>query len=279
MGYEVVYHYHEEIEKGEYNKEETRQDSVKVGDPFDDVSLDILAGKVMALLARRSILVVDVEIYQLAKKKLSFKEAKDGIVIKNKKFKFDDGSSITGEQIEKGEEDPEALLARLLEANPELLKKISPAAQVPVQTNLGSSAGNPQANMPQTVSAVEPLSGNTNNLAVANFGKPLRYELFNPVDKMFFDDAKKRGLKFTLNQKYPIYHEKSGPNQMVGCILTTVDDTGQKQLMSERFFTPDIRKLEKDVVTDPFGAAAKVGGDPLEWSNVVSSGDVPNLRG
>src|SRR5690606_12407657 len=35
-------------------------------------------------------LVVDVQIFEYAKKEISFRETKDGIVIKNKKFIFDD---------------------------------------------------------------------------------------------------------------------------------------------------------------------------------------------
>ena len=94
MGYELIYHYHEEISKGEYNRDEIKTKSVKVGSPYDDMPLENVAGKIIAQLARRNILVVDVEIYEFTKKKLNYREADDGIVIKNKKFKFDDGAVV-----------------------------------------------------------------------------------------------------------------------------------------------------------------------------------------
>lgn len=99
MGYVVEYWYYEEVEKGEYNKEEKKSGTINVGTPYEDVSLEQLAGKVMALMARRNILVFDVEIYEFAKKKVKFNESSDGIIVKNKKFKFDDGVRITGVEV------------------------------------------------------------------------------------------------------------------------------------------------------------------------------------
>ena len=97
MGFECLYHYHERVE-GDYNREEKKTFKKKVGDPFEEVSLEKLAGAVMAQLARRDVWIVDVEVYELSKKAISFKEAKGGIILKNKKFLFegggDDSSSV-----------------------------------------------------------------------------------------------------------------------------------------------------------------------------------------
>src|SRR5690606_33375022 len=94
LGFEITLKFHEEISKGEYNKDELKTKTTKVGGPLEDVPIEVLAGKVIAQLARRNILVVDVEIYEITKKKISFKETSDGILIKNKKFRFDDGALI-----------------------------------------------------------------------------------------------------------------------------------------------------------------------------------------
>lgn len=88
IGFEVNYKYHEKID-GEYNKEEMKDFKKKVGDPFEDISLEKLAMAIMSQLARRDVLIVDVVITELSKKSVSFKEAKGGLVIKNKKFLFD----------------------------------------------------------------------------------------------------------------------------------------------------------------------------------------------
>ena len=51
VGYEIIYSYHEK-QDGNYNKEETKTLKKKVGDPFEDVSLETLASSVMGQLAR-----------------------------------------------------------------------------------------------------------------------------------------------------------------------------------------------------------------------------------
>lgn len=98
MGYEIKYFYKEELEtKGQYS-EEIKEKKVKVGDPWEEIPLENVAGKIMSQLARRNILIVDVEIFRLAKEKVSFRNTEDGIVIKNKKFKFDDGPTLVVEE-------------------------------------------------------------------------------------------------------------------------------------------------------------------------------------
>lgn len=98
MGYEVTYKYHERKD-GEYNKEETKSLKKKVGDPFEDIPLEKLAAAVMAQLARRDIFVVDVEIVELSKKQISFKETNGGVVIKNRKFLFDQATNIIVQEV------------------------------------------------------------------------------------------------------------------------------------------------------------------------------------
>lgn len=106
MGFEVVYKYHEKGDDG-YNKEETKTTKKKVGDPFEEVPLEKLAASIMAQLARRDIWVTDVEVFELSKKEVSFKETKGGIVIKNKKFLFDaDLNVVVQDMVEARPEQP-----------------------------------------------------------------------------------------------------------------------------------------------------------------------------
>lgn len=90
MAYELTYHFKESIAPGKY-AEEVKTMTKKIGGLDDETPIETVAGKIMAQLARRNIMVVDVEIYEFTKKKLSYRETEDGIVIKNKKFRFDDG--------------------------------------------------------------------------------------------------------------------------------------------------------------------------------------------
>ena len=101
MGFECCYYYHEKVD-GDYNREETKTFRKKVGDPFDEVPLEKLAASIIAQMARRDIWIVNVEIFELSKKQVSFKESKGGIVIKNKKFSFDgseDAAFVTVEPV------------------------------------------------------------------------------------------------------------------------------------------------------------------------------------
>lgn len=98
MGYEVTFYFKQKNkETGEYAPE---QESFKkrVGDPYEDTPVETLASLVLRQLARRDIFVEDVEIFEITKKKISFKESKNGITIKNKKFGLDDTFEITAEQ-------------------------------------------------------------------------------------------------------------------------------------------------------------------------------------
>ena len=89
MGYEIICYY----KKRKKSDEESPSDEAlsfkkRIGDPYEETPIEKLAAAIMMQLARRDIWVDDVEIYEISKKKISFKETKSGIVIKNKKFIF-----------------------------------------------------------------------------------------------------------------------------------------------------------------------------------------------
>jgi len=258
MGYEVIFHYHEEISKGEYNREETKTKLVKVGTPYEEVPLEHLAGKIMSQLARRNILVVDVEIFEYTKKKINYRETPEGVVIKNKKFSFDDGPVISVNEGGSEEQSPEQMLTNLL---------ANPAVQAALKGNTASSG---------TIS-------NTNPIKIApgtNKQNILRYEIYNPADKIFLEDAKKRGFVFTLGKRYPIHAEKAGPNMMVGMIYTTTDDNGKMQRLSDKFFTPDVGGLTRDFEPEefkPIAGGATKAGDGLDWGGAVMD-NIPDVR-
>lgn len=99
MGFEVVFDYHERDDEGNYKKDEVKQLKRKIGDPYDDIPLEKLASAVMSQLARRDIWVVSVDIHEYKKQKISFRETKGGIVIKNKKFSLDNEANIVMQDI------------------------------------------------------------------------------------------------------------------------------------------------------------------------------------
>jgi hypothetical protein len=254
MGFEIVFHYKEGLDSGKY-EEEVKKRSVKVGSVQDEISLDAVAAKIFAQLARRNILVVDVEIYEFTKKRLNYREAEDGFFIKNRKFRFDDGPSAAFSSEEAVEESNSvSQLVALLSSNPEILSKI-------LQQN-GSQ------------------KSETNKLNVVNIprltglGKPIREEVFDPP-AFLKDEVRRRGLPFTVGKKYPIYEEKANSNSQAGVDYITVDDTGQKRTINSIHFNLPGK------LGGPFNNQAPAAGtEPnLLWEGMEDTYKVPDLRG
>lgn len=198
MGYEVVFSYKEATgNPGEYS-DEIKKKTAKIGKTTEDIPLDALAGKVMSQLARRNILIVDVEIYEYAKKRISYREASDGIVIKNRKFGFDSGSVVEVSDSDCVDDSPEeedfkpvpSPSKDLADRSCPLVNRASPARRA------------------------------------------MRQELYDP-DPIGQQKVRQKGLKFTMGKKYPVYSEESVGSTLV---YNTVDDSGKDVKVSAEYF-------------------------------------------
>lgn len=170
MGYELVFHYKEVGEKPGIYNEEIKNKSYKIGKVTEDVNIELVAGKILSQLARRNILIVDVEIYEYAKKKISYRETTDGIVIKNKKFSFD-SSSV-------------ALVEEFTEDEP-----IEDFKNIP--------------------SPSKDLADRSCPIKAKNLVKrAIKQEIYDP-DPIGQQKVAQKGLKFTPGKKYSIYSEES----------------------------------------------------------------------
>jgi len=231
MGYECILHYHEEVTKGEYNKEELKTKSIKIGSPYDDISLEILAGKIMAQLARRNMLVVDVEIFEFAKKKISYKETEDGILIKNKKFGFDDDQIISN--------------------------------SLNVSSTVEEITPQPIANVVENKPPVRIIEAASNKKT-----RPIRYEIFNPIEPYFINIYKNKKMPFTLNKKYPIFSESpAGLDVLSGINYLTEDDNGLKTTVNDKFFVPVVNLSGFEDVNDQ--QDIRLSGNFIEDQNMV----------
>jgi hypothetical protein len=82
----------------------------------------------------------------------------------------------------------------------------------------------------QTTPAPSPAS---NNL------KAIRTEIFDPQYPGLAQETKKRGFKFTLGKKYPIYEERPAPGgTYAGMNYKTADDNGDIQVLNSLHFRP-----------------------------------------
>lgn len=206
MGYEVVFSYKEAAAApGEYS-EEVKKKTCRIGKTTEDVPLETLAAKIMSQLARRNILIVDVDIYEYAKKKLGYRESSDGIVIKNRKFGFGSGSVVEVEGFEESAEDED--FKPVPSPSKELADKSCPLV----------------------------------NKAPSK-KRPIRYELYEP-EPLAEAKARQKGLRFTMGKKYPVYSESSLGTTVV--YKTTDDAGRDVDVSSEYFVAIGSGLVEQD---------------------------------
>lgn len=205
MGYEIIFHYKESVSPGVYG-EEVKTRSCKIGRVTEDVELDSLAAKIMSQLARRNVFITDVEIYEFAKKKLSYRETSDGIVLKNKKFSFDSGKVVTTDDFD-SEFDEE------FKPIPSPSKDLADQSCPIVQSRTTQSR------------------------------RAIRHELFEP-EPLALHKAQQKGLKFTVGKKYPIYSESSIGTTVV--YKTTDDRGREVEVSSEYFMAMGAGLIQQD---------------------------------
>jgi len=245
MGFEITYFYKEAGDSpGTYN-EEVLSKTTKIGKFEEEISLDFLAGKIISQLARRNILIVDIEIFEFTKKKVGYKETPTGIFIKNKKFSFDSGALVSSEVVE--DED----LSEILQ-NQDLLEKLKKTL------NINSNS--------QNFKNICPPRNNADNK------KFLRQEVYDPeiTTKV---KVEQRGYKFTVGKRYPIYEEKSSAGMLK---YLTKDDSGREvEVGSECFVVPSAGLSFDDEGPKYHGAAV----DEVDlWKNVPIDQSIPDIR-
>jgi len=253
VGFECVYHYHERID-GEYNKEETKTFKKKVGDPLDDVQLEKLAGAIMAQLARRDIWIINVDVYEISKKQVSFKEAKGGIVLKNKKFLFDGGAETCIVAVEENQ---------------------SSIASCSNQYTVSEYHSKPAADSEQTLSAAS-TAIQPHNMVRPQVRRAIDIMVYSPEPQQLFE-AQKKGLKFTVDKKYEIYEKRPNPKGL-GEIFVIQDDIGREQTIPDTYFVPANINLFGDRELGFSENPKERDGGNLYWGG-AGSDTMPNLRG
>jgi hypothetical protein len=240
MGYEIIYKYKESADSPGSYSEEIKEKSVKIGKVTDEVGLDAVAAKVMTQLARRNILIVDVEIYEYAKKKVSYRETPTGIVIKNKKFSFDSGSIV-----ETGDFEEEAEKQEDFKPIPSPSRELADSS-CPIAKKMH----------------IQP-----------QFKRVMRHEIFEP-EPLALHKAQQKGLKFTVGKKYPIYSETSLGTTIV---YKTTDDRGKDvDVSSEYFMAVGAGLMEQD--SGPTYVGAENQKEEINLWRSYESVDMPDIR-
>lgn len=264
MGFEVCYKYYEKAEKG-YDTDEEKEIKSKVGDPFEEISMEQLAGAIMAQFARRDIMVFDCDIIELSRKKINFKETDGGIIIKNKKYSFDKGAKIHCQDIV--QDAPQHAPTPGMMPHQQQI----PVA-MPVQPQQPQALTTYDEEFKQQQAAQALHKPRVKNVPMLPGRKPLRYEVFCP-DKVLRLEAQKRGLAFSMHQRYPIYEELMGESNAIGYTYLTVDDNGSEKKVHCSHFQPETKGL-----IGPFAVDNDFGGMSMDGGGVGEYGPPPTLR-
>lgn len=241
MGFEIKYNYHPRKSEGSgYNEEELNEKRVKVGKPFDDTPLEKCAAAIMAQMARRDVWVVDVEVFELVKKEVAFKESKDGkgIVLKNKKFSLNQTAQMIAEDVVE---------------ETSLITQAPQPTYNPVQNVQPQKYVHPHEMIQQAKSVADDLYSNPNKTSVVNRIDPRTIDKKTVLYHVYYEpyinaaEAAAMKLKFTENKQYSVHAViPSSTGKLDAQKIALTDDTGQIVILLDKFFTSAGRGLLGD---------------------------------
>lgn len=257
MSFEVNFLYYEKLEDSfEYDRESPKSFKKVYGKLEEEYSYEKLISQINAQYARRDIFVYDTEIFEFQKKKISFKQIKDGFVIKNKKYNLKN----TNEQ------------------NLELeCVNHTDASDVKPHSHMAENHPVICPAHDSTPSPPLPVASPAQNIATNVIPRPKRVVktvIFSPLT---VENRRKFPYKFTVNKKYPVFAEKPVMNG-IGMMIDTVDDLGQNVTVPDEHFVSDNINLIGDSEADFSQKNSNTIDDRLNWSGVVKDGSVPKLR-
>lgn len=240
MGFEITYKFHPRLEDGVgYDHDVTEDKQVKVGKPFDDTPLEKCAAAITAQLARRDIWVIDVEVYELVKKQISFKESKDGrgIVLKNKKFTLNATAELIVEDL----------------VETPVQTQMIPAPVAPDHQGNGEQLQPHEMMRPQSQQDTDNLYANPNQGMVRRSVDPRNINKSRTLYQVYFEPYTSKAeaialkLRFTEDTKYSVHQViPSASGKLDAQQIALTDDTGQIVVLDEKFFTTAGRGLVGD---------------------------------
>ena len=243
MGYEIKYKFHPRKEEGSgYNTDLTEEKLVKVGKPFDDTPLEKVAAAIMSQMARRDIWVVDVEVAELVRKQIAFKECKDGkgIVLKGKKYSFNESAQMVSEDVievtsqmvaqqqamQNGYQ-PHEILA--MQQMPQVPQNMQPHELINNAQMLDDLYNNPNKPVP--------VKQNPTPTVAINPKKRLYDVYFEPDHPHLMAEAKRLNLKFSRDKRYAVHEIIQSPTGRLDANkIALTNDDGRIVTVDEKYF-------------------------------------------
>ena len=243
MAFEIKYIFHDRDENGQYNTEKSQEKTVKLGKFLEDIPLEKVASSIMSYLARRDIWVTKVEVFEIVKKEVNFKESKDGkgIVLKGKKFSFIEGSKFDLQETDETEEE---------------------------------STNQPVEFQKQNLISIKPTISKEN----INNNKVLYRVLFDPPIQ-YFNEVKRLGLRFSQDKEYPVHKVVQHPTGKLELQkIAVTDDVGRVVVVDEKFFTIIGSGLLADKELNFSGSASRIQRKPKLSFEDQMIAETPDLR-
>jgi hypothetical protein len=288
MGYEITFIYHEKNEDGKPDMENSSTFTKSVGKRNEEVPLEKVGAIILGQMARRDVYISNVHIFEYVKREVSFKETKAGIIIKNKKFNFD---QLSGElKMDDEVPQPPPQLPQLPQRKIVLdlpqeedlndfipdLSQFKPSLPSPtVPEHPGLIPKMPQFNPNIIAQAQAKLQQQQQPV---NTG-PLRHEVFRP-SREDFPMLQRNGFRLTMGKPYPVFKEFiKHPAEPV--YYSIIDDSGSRAELSSIYFEPIRRGLigmesGEPQLAQPEGRLAYVDYGPSGGEGGV--GGMPVLR-
>lgn len=264
MSFEVNYLYYDKVEDSfEYDKTNSKSFTKVYGKLDEDYPYEKLIAQINSQYARRDIFVYDTVIYEFQKKKISFKQIKDGFVLKNKKYNLKNVDEGNLELVEVPEFVETTNNAHLPERNPVVEPaQIIDSTPNPAPVLATSAAPIQQVKISPVVVKPKPR-------------KVIKHVIFSPITP---EMRRNFPYKFTPNKKYPIFAEKPVRNG-IGIMYDTIDDLGQDVTVPDEPFVMDDFNLKfGDEFEDFSPNKNSVQESKLNWSGIVEDVGVPKLR-
>jgi hypothetical protein len=248
MAFEVKFIFHPRKEDGTYNQEVKEEKVVKIGKPFEDIPLENLAASIMSQMARRDIWVTDVEVSELVRREVCFKECKDGkgIILKNRKFSFNESAQMVAEDVTEGIPcvEPQQIPAGMYphEIQAMQAQQVQQPQQLPPGMYPHEVAAMRQPNLDDLFSnpnkVVPVIKQNVNKARALINPKKKLYEVYFEPDLRYQNEVRQLGLKFKPDVRYPVHQIIPSPTGRLDAQkLAITDDTGRIVEVDEKYFT------------------------------------------
>lgn len=112
MGYLVTIKYYEPNKDDGFGFDTSveKEKTIRVGKQSENVERDVLAAVILKQASRMDMMITGINVIEFVKKEINVKRSRDGVVIGNKKFVYDDSMKVTC-TVEDSEQPQEPIIA------------------------------------------------------------------------------------------------------------------------------------------------------------------------